>query len=787
MNNEQKNIFKKKIQKCEEEIEKIIDNVNLSGSIDIDKVYLYDLKKINDSVTKVYGIYQKFPDSEELACHYMSILWKLAQIQVEWLFTTGIFIEREDLVTLHENLEALRAIVLKAYSIKLKLPNLEEITDEYEFFLRELDTRVKELQAMQDTVSKASDIYQKFPKSRDLAVLYMSILDCLAQRQEGWIYTTSKLEARNYIVALQDITEGLQDTFTKASDIYKKFQNEEDLAVRYMSIWSKLVSKQKNLEGLQDTFTKASEIYKKFPNSKDLLDSYMSILDRLASEQKEPELSRDIISKASEIYKKFSNEEDLAFLCISTLNTLVLEQKDIEELQNTITLIKDIYKRYSKDKIFTWYFSISVSNYIIKSLKYLPEEEKNKSKVNLEIIFDWVSDENVEFIVDIIDQMFRSANFLIELTDHNAEIIGKLLCGFSKIVSLQQTKYAILIGYLRDLEDKGCQLEPIIMIYCLVQIIKFQLSMKDFSKKDFGHYTSGEVLQILLKQSSDNKPSSDNQKTYSIEGRTRLGNVKYMNDPEEGSVLDKYIEFGKSNNLEDSLKPSPWFLMSLTTAIDDLAMWSQYGARAEGVCLVFKAESFEVANSMTETEWIVKKIFPTMLKEKFEGINNNEKDLSSKKDYLYRICYLDEKSLKDENLDIVKKKYNKMLDGMEIDTINNCLAKIKFIVSKIDENTILYDFVDDCLEEIRYLFKVSDYSYESELRILRYADLSPYNNNIKIDNSGTIAKLYLERDMPIQLKKVIFGPKFSNPEHVTPLLHLLDKDIEFKRSEIKFK
>ena len=136
---------------------------------------------------------------------------------------------------------------------------------------------------------------------------------------------------------------------------------------------------------------------------------------------------------------------------------------------------------------------------------------------------------------------------------------------------------------------------------------------------------------------------------------------------------------------------------------------------------------------------------------------------------------------------MVKKKYNRKLDEMEIDTINYCLDKIKSIVSKIDKNTILYSFVDDCLEEILYLFKVSDYSYESELRILRYADLNPYNNNIKIDNSSPIAKLYLERDFPVQLKQVIFGPKFSNPEHVTPLLYLLDKNIEFKRSEIKFK
>ena len=625
--------------------------------------------------------------------------------------------------------------------------------------MRELDTIVKQLQAIQDTVSKASDIYKKFPNSKDLAVLYMSILDCLAHIQTYWIRTTRALEVRNYIVVLQDITEGLQDTFAKASDIYKKFPNSEDLAI-----------------------------------------PYMSILWELALEHKGPEVSQDIISEASDIYKKFPDSENLSRLFMSILNTLILEQKDFEELRNTIKLIKDVYNhRYRKNKFFNWLFEISVSTYINNSLIYLSEEEKNQFKVNLDIVFDWLSDENVEFIVGIIDKMFHSTNSLVRLTDHNAEIIGKLLCGFSKIVSLQQTKYAILIDYLRELEDKGCQLEPIVMIYCLVQTIKFQLSMKDFSKTDFGHYTSGKVLQILLKQSSDPKPIndsddrpiSDNQKTYSIEGRTRLGNVKYMNDPEEGSELDRYLELGKSHNSEESLKPSPWFLMSLTTAIDDLAMWAQYGARAEGVCLVFKPDSFEVAKSMTEAEWI-KNFFPTKLKDEFEDTNDNEKDLSSKKDFLYRICYLDEKSsdeksLKEENLEIVKKKYNKKLDDKEIATINNCLDKIKSIVSRIDKNTILYSFVDDCLEEIRYLFKVSDYSYESELRILRYADLNPYSDNIKIDNSGPIAKLYLERDSPIQLKQVIFGPKFSNPEHVTPLLHLLDKDIEFKRSEIKFK
>ena len=100
------------------------------------------------------------------------------------------------------------------------------------------------------------------------------------------------------------------------------------------------------------------------------------------------------------------------------------------------------------------------------------------------------------------------------------------------------------------------------------------------------------------------------------------------------------------------------------------------------------------------------------------------------------------------------------------------------------------EFINDInslLEEIRYLFKSSAYSYEKELRILKYSELKPNNEKIMIHNIDPAAKLYIERDMAIQLKSIIFGPKFKEPENVTPLVHLLDKDIICKRSSKKFK
>ena len=85
------------------------------------------------------------------------------------------------------------------------------------------------------------------------------------------------------------------------------------------------------------------------------------------------------------------------------------------------------------------------------------------------------------------------------------------------------------------------------------------------------------------------------------------------------------------------------------------------------------------------------------------------------------------------------------------------------------------------------MFKSADYSYESELRILKYVALEPDNKKIKIDDSDGVAKLYVERDSELKLSEVIFGPKFQNPENVTPLLYLLDKNIKFRQSQIPFK
>lgn len=757
--------------------------------------YFRDKKKVIDSTTKVYDIYQEYHNLE-LAEQCVIILEKLSGY-----LEIITFDQQQDCT------KELQDIIDKVYSIYQQFPKSDFIANTYFSILGNLVSIQMDNEIILDFVAKAQSVYQQFPNPEKIAENYINFLKDIS-----------------YVCPLMN--EELQNIVDEAQSVYQQFPAIKEIASSYLGILWEFTVKQENLDELREITDKAYSIYQVFSDD-DIAFNYIFFLRELAKKQEVLNELEETVTKAEEVYECFPDFEHIAGIYIFTMLQLAKKQDNLEELQMTVKKVLEIFRSFceripteesSEDYDYDMISirkssSYFVSEYINYFLKSSLEDEKDKTEDRFNILLSELSnvkikpktdsetDPKTALIVTIIDQIFSSSDNFSSFTNNKSQIMSKLLSKFGDIVSLGETKYSVLMNLINSLEEEGCDIEPFVKAYCMVQTIKFQLSLKDLSKDDFGHYTSGEVLQILLKQNSDNEGSSDNkqssdneegsdnkessdseesrdnQKLYSIKGRTRLGNVKYMNDPEEGSVLDRYLKLRRSNNFEVSLKPSPWFLMSLTTAIDDLTMWSQYGARAEGVCLVFKPDSFKVVKTMAESEWMKKK-----------NIQELKNDIdSTKKDLLYRICYLDKKSLINGRLKAVKKENNKMLNGAEIKIINDCLKIIKSFVRTIKKNTLLYSAVEECLEEIRYLFKVSDYSYESELRILRYADLTPDNKEIKIDNSGPVAKLYLERDMPIQLEQVIFGPKFSNPEHVTPLLHLLDKNIELKLSKIKFK
>lgn len=539
----------------------------------------------------------------------------------------------------------------------------------------------------------------------------------------------------------------------------------------------------KTHEELKEIKSEIKAIYDKHTDNEGLEEltiEYYAFIFFLLLSKKNITISKDIEEEAKRLYNNNLSEKVaeryiffLALLPLAkrkgTSDTALVESQKVYEAYPNSEFIVDLY--------FTMFLNLFTTSKIEENLIY-------------EKIGNVLSSDPLR-IVNVDKLIYKLMRKLDDKKEYSWKICGLIEFLARKVnyeEILNQSKYRLLYDGYNNLTN--VELTKIIEIWSLVQKIKEQLIIKNPEELRFGHYTSGTVLQSFLKQKEEKekkdkkrKNNTTNMKKYSIVTKSRLNNVNYMNDPSEGKVLDQCLGL-ETINQKLSLKPSPWFLMSLTTAIDQLTMWSQYGDQAKGVCLVLDSGDFAEVEYPSDIELLMRNYYSERLSKELKDSNIMSK--SETKDFIYRIGYL---TTQKESGAELKSEYNTRLGEKEIKTINKSLSLLKESVKGIDKGKELrlYEKVDECLEEIRYLFKSADYSYESELRVLKYMPLEPDNQNIKIDDSGEFAKLYIERENPIKLSEVIFGPKFPNPENVTPLLYLLDKNIKFRQSEISFR
>ncbi|NMD84374.1 DUF2971 domain-containing protein [Streptococcus sp. WB01_FAA12] len=543
-------------------------------------------------------------------------------------------------------------------------------------------------------------------------------------------------------------------TVEKLEKLQQQFQDSHDIALPYAMILVNLSNVQTELKELEATVKKLEKLQQQFQDSPDIALPYAMILFNLSNKQTELNKLETTAKKLQELHEHepFRESEEIAFIYGVFLTSLFNHQTDSDERLQTTETIKNLYEQFSK------------------------------------------------FMLQNFDDLFFSNDNVCDSDEY------KLFNFILREGLLNNTKYAILQTWAKRYKEDSNELKNLLSIYQYVQKIKYQLGLKNEDKNKnlkFGHYTKGSVLQSLLDQKEES--------SFSIVGKTRLNNANYMNDPEEGIIIEKILGLDR----RDALEPSSWFLMSFTIKTDDLAMWSQYGDDAKGVCLVLREDDFSRFSSFNDVSWRREKIslefsdkmylMKSELNSSFEKSafrsesensintvndegtepNSEEKGNVSKGnvDYLYRIAYVNDSGGK---FSIEK---TELFNDYEIKNLETLLKALKGKIDKdLDKGDDFYQkAISDCIEEIRYLFKSVDYKYEDELRILRYANLDPSNDKIKIDKESGIGKLYVERENPIQIDEVIFGPKFPNPEYVTPLLKLLDKEINYKKSTIKFR
>lgn len=694
-----------------------------------------------------------FPESENLAEACARILVNLSAMQTTT--TDRVF------------------IIEKIRTLYKEFPNSQNIALQYARSLYNFSRRQNDIQERKEIISEIETLTLKFQNSEDIALLYAMILVNLSTEQtvlEERKATTEKLEklqqkfpkspaiaeacARTLLLlsTRQTVLKELETTAKKLEKLHHKFPESPAIAEAFARTLLLLSFEQTVLNELENTAEKLQELHHKFPESSDLALQYARILFVLLIKQTELKEIEPTVEKVEKLQQKFPKSEEIAFIYCILLASLFNHQKELDERLQTTKIIKKLYEQFSK-------FMLQ----------------------NFDDLF--FRDDNVCY-----REEYKLFNFIL------------------KEGLLKNTKYAILENWVRSYDENSDELKTLLSIYQLVQKIKYQLGLKDEDKNQmlkFGHYTKGSTLQIMLDQEGNDK------KDFSVSGKTRLYNANYMNDPEEGIVIEQILGLDR----RDVLEPSSWFLMSFTNKTDDLAMWSQYGDDAKGVCLVLRENDFSRFTSFNDVSWrkesiplveTINKIESTLsydLKGSPNELNNikptvtikeEEKRSESEKnenvpkgnsDYLYRIAYVKhtEKNLKLERTELFEKS-----EIEELEKLLNSLKEKLDIGSKVKEENYQYA-ISECIEEIRYLFKSVDYKYENELRILRYANLDPSNQEIKIDKSSGIGKLYVERENPIQIDEVIFGPKFLNPEYVTPLLKLLDKDINYRKSTIKFR
>lgn len=288
----------------------------------------------------------------------------------------------------------------------------------------------------------------------------------------------------------------------------------------------------------------------------------------------------------------------------------------------------------------------------------------------------------------------------------------------------------------------------------------------------FVHYTKLDVLKLLLNKESE--------KEYP---KFRLLNSAYMNDLSEGKVFIKemtelcsdesrkdmlssflancYPEIiNNENNQNDDIiqyHNSNIYLSSLSEEEDNLPMWVHYGQNAEGCTLIFDDDFWDYNYK------------------KPKDVIDDDFDYSEFP--LYRVKYYGNKanndvqhSCSDELKGLIKNVYNELINIQKLIDTN-----------QITDKKQIYRLARYIIDEIRFLFKTDQYSYEREIRVMKNS------SSHKLEKSQTFPRLHVEVNQKINLSEVRFAPKIVDFETIMPWLSDCESVRKVKKSSILYK
>ncbi|MCH5344292.1 MAG: DUF2971 domain-containing protein [Acetatifactor sp.] len=361
---------------------------------------------------------------------------------------------------------------------------------------------------------------------------------------------------------------------------------------------------------------------------------------------------------------------------------------------------------------------------------------------------------------------------------------GFSLCGYGKMVNTMKTfkrdmqrriifenQYdaskvnirPLMLWAASDGEEEAVRQMLVLLsrLYNNVFDLEKYIQVKKDCQEDYAYYTTMQTFGYLLLD----EPLGKGEKY-----RLSVMNVDYMNDPNEGRVLQEFLRthiscdsplfhsfVGQSDQrarakADDTLV----FLKSFSDKVDRLTMWSEYGDKGNGVCVVMDGATFQNARDKQRLLEVLR-----------VGKSGNERD-----DYvLYKVIYWDKNQdefiAKGLDSKILKTKINSIEK-----TLKQIFAKLERGIFEEWEQQRCMDFLQELFAKIKYLFKFEEYRDENETRvILQRRTVDSFQDIEEAGGEDPLRKkLYIHYPVKSIIKEIILGPKNQQSDEYIPFL-----------------
>ena len=607
----------------------------------------------------------------------------------------------------------------------------------------------------------------------------MSILD---DYKNGVFY----IELKNSIQSLADLDSKVEN-IKNIMEAFFQFSPKEkweklDTTLYILYEFSKFVDEtilKKFLLEVELLFKEDNEV---FIFNGNILANYLNSLNKYLEKNLGVEDCQDFLNDDSIFFTIINRIKNLnlnsidKFVCFEMLGIMItiFERDDDFEIvkekinQNIDVIINNILSKFQDELIFVKYFKLDNLVNILKPdhLSMINRFYKNNpDNFGIGFYLSWIETKDS----DLIKESIETLQTILKYTDSDIRKneIFSLLEKAGEIKNENEEKRNIQDIQVDELGEIG---------NTLIDEIRFHLKIKarDLeNSEEYGHYTKIETLTNHLIKTLKSGDSSE--LAY-----LRLTNSKQLNDPMEGRAIYDYLEI---ENSSDCYQSSNVFLSSMTTISDSLPMWKEYAEESKGAFLQYDKKYLQQIIEHESLEFV-------------------------------RIFYLN--SAREDDSDILHK----------LNDLKELIQELK--ARNTEESMKVQSNIFKNLAKISYLFKVSDYEYESEYRILINFDdseierrLNPKlitEDRIEIeefrDLSGSIGLseneesgyddfrkyIHLESKeegryalfvyinlLPLKYSKVILGPKVTDADYIAPYLKLANPGIEIESSKIPYR